>query len=59
LLLFVKDQTPLQILSQEIIMALSYEDFAVLVHGPFSNVFGMCSMHVLLKVQLGAFSKPF
>jgi hypothetical protein len=40
-------------------MALSYEAFAALVQGPFSNVLGMCSMHVPLKVQLGTFSKLF
>jgi hypothetical protein len=57
--LFAEDQTSFQIISQEIIVTLSYKVFAVLVHGPFSSVLGMCLMHVFLRVQQGAFSKFF
>jgi hypothetical protein len=59
LLLFAKDQTSFPILSQEIIVVLSYEVFVMLVHGPFLSVLGMCSMRVFLKVQSSAFSNLF
>lgn len=65
-LLLAKDQAPIwilflltQILFHEGVTVLSCKALAVFTHGSFSSVFKTWSMHVVLKVKLGASSQHF